>query len=477
METIIVSDLHLTNAELGRPGRSLWKRYKRPKFFLDPSFRRFIQAVEKDLLKRNPSEKIELILNGDIFDFDSVTTLPPLYPKQNRPFRISWIEKKRGLFPEEDKSAFKMKTILEDHDQWVETLKDFISRGHHVVFVIGNHDVELNWPKVQRLLLEAIAPQEESQSRVRICEWFYISHQDTFIEHSHQYDDYCVTAHPVHPFIKKGKRVMIRLPFGNLTSRYMVNGMGLFNPHAESSFLMSFKEYIRFFYKYSLRVHPWLPITWAWSSMAVFYYAIQEGLLPPMRDPLFTEQRIEEIAKRSNSEPKVVRTLREIHIHPASFNPIKIARELWLDRLVILLLIAFFSLQLFAFLNLFVVVTWVWWVGFFILMLPTLIYYSQHIQSEVESSANEALKQAPFISKITGVNRMVFGHSHRELHELHGNLEILNTGTWSPAFQDPECRIAFGKKCFTWIKSENRTAELHEWLDPGFRKIEMVRKS
>jgi len=45
IHTIVMSDLHLTDAELGQPGKSLWKRYKRPKFFIDQSFKRFIHHL------------------------------------------------------------------------------------------------------------------------------------------------------------------------------------------------------------------------------------------------------------------------------------------------------------------------------------------------------------------------------------------------------------------------------------------------
>ena len=216
LHTIVLSDLHLTDAELGRPGRSLWKRYKRPKFFIDQSFRRLLDYIQGEL-KGAPAE---MVLNGDIFDFDSVMRLP-LHTR----FSISWLEKKRGLFPEEEKSRFKMEAILGDHPIWVDALREFIQNGHSVVFVIGNHDIELHWPVVQKELIKSLRLTEEEESRIRFCEWFYISESDTAIEHGNQYDDYCVTASPIHPLIKKGKRIQVRLPFGNITSRYMVNGM------------------------------------------------------------------------------------------------------------------------------------------------------------------------------------------------------------------------------------------------------------
>ena len=470
LQTIVMSDLHLTDAELGQPGKSLWKRYKRPKFFIDQSFKRFIHYIQSEVAKAGPESRIELVLNGDIFDFDSVMKLP-LHTR----FHISWLEKKRGLFPEEEKSRFKMQTILTDHSVWVNTLREFIQKGNSVVFVIGNHDIELHWPLVQKELIHFLKLTPEEETQVRFCEWFYVSNGDTAIEHGNQYDDYCVASNPIHPLIKKGKRIHVRLPFGDITSRYMVNGMGLFNPHADTSFLMTLPEYFRFFYKYSMRVHPWLPISWLWSASVSFVQALGDGLLPAMRDPLYIEQRVEEIARKSNSTPQVVRTLRELHTHAAIFNPFKIARELWLDRLLLLGVIFFLSFELYLVIRAWAPISWLWFWLFFILMTPILFFYSRGIKSEVIKSTEEALKQAPLIAQITKTTRVVFGHTHREMHTYVDLTEVLNTGTWSPAFKDPECREPFTKRCFAWIRSpgqdQAREAKLYYWKDPGIEAV------
>ena len=472
VHTVIVSDLHLTEAELGRPGKSLWKRYKRPKFFIDQSFKRFMQYVQAETTEIDPGAKMELVLNGDIFDFDAVMKLP-LHTR----FHISWLEKRRGLYPEEEKSCFKMQIILSEHSVWIQSLREFIQHGNSVVFVIGNHDIELHWPAVQKEVIQFLKLTPEEEQRVRFCEWFYVSEQDTTIEHGNQYDDYCV-INPIHPLIKKGKKIQVRIPFGDITNRYMVNGMGLFNPHAESSFLMSLPEYFKFFYKYSMRVHPTLFWTWLWSSSTSFVVALGDGLLPAMRDPLYIEQRVEEIGRKSNASPQMVRTLRELHTHAAIFNPIKIARELWLDRFILLSLVGFISFEAIVHLRATgAVISWIWFFLFFVLLTPLLYFYSRDITSEVANSTGEALKQAPLIAQVTKTKRVVFGHTHREMHTFVDSTEVLNTGTWSPAFKDPECREPFTKRCFAWIRAENgedsRVAKLYYWKDPGIDPVPM----
>lgn len=103
LHTVVLSDIHLADAELGQPGRSLWKRFKRPKFFIDQSFKRLLRFIESEA-KGDP---IELILNGDIFDFDSVMRLP-----LHTSFNISWIEKSVGCFRKKKKAASRWKLFL-----------------------------------------------------------------------------------------------------------------------------------------------------------------------------------------------------------------------------------------------------------------------------------------------------------------------------------------------------------------------------
>src|SRR4051794_10020556 len=103
--TIILSDIHLADAEPPHPYNPLWKRFKRPKLFVDKTFRAFLEEVSKKI-----SDPVELVLNGDIFDFDSVMTLPKA-SDFDQPLHLSWLEKKRGLASEEAKSRFKLNVI------------------------------------------------------------------------------------------------------------------------------------------------------------------------------------------------------------------------------------------------------------------------------------------------------------------------------------------------------------------------------
>ncbi len=462
--TVVISDIHLCDAEPTDPARPLWKRFKAPELFIDESLARLI-----DELCADATGPMELVFGGDTFDFQTVMAMPP-----EPEFPISWLERRRGLDSSEEKSAFKMEVILDTHPVFVESVTKFLSAGHRVVFVMGNHDIELHWPAVQRILRERLGGIYDDD-RLRFCEWFYISNGDTLIEHGNQYDAYCLCSDPVWPLIKKRGELYVRTPFGNLAGKLMLNGMGLFNPNVESSFIMSTAEYVRFFFTYIARVQPLLPFTWFWTAMTTLVVSLREGLLPAQADPVRLEARIQDIARRANAQPSMVWASRAAHVHPAIYNPIAILRELWLDRAVLLLVILWLSAQAFAFVNVITPIR-LWWILVPIAaLLPLLVFYARSVESNVGQTAKAALENSGRSCQIAGVRRLIFGHTHRELHTRTESAEVINTGTWSPAYLDLECTKPMGKKTFASVRplpqGGGRKSELFEWKDPGLEVI------
>ena len=469
--TFVVSDLHLAEAEPSHPGNPLWKRYKRRSHFVDKSFKRFLEH-----LREAAHGPLEVVFNGDVFDFDATMALP-----ERPPFGVSWLERHRGLTAQEAKSRYKMSVILEDHPVWVRAVREWVQDGHHVVFVIGNHDLELHWPAVRDELMRWFALADDDAERVRVCEWFYVSSGDTLIEHGNQYDPYCVCPSPLQPVVRKRGAEYVRLPFGNLAARFMLNGMGLFNPHVDSSFIKSsFFEYVKFFYQYLLRIQPLLGWTWFWSSLVTFLYALEEAVLPPVKHaPLDFEGHVEDIAARANATPRVVRSLAQLHAHPAVLSPLRVMRELWLDRALLVVLALMFSFELTLLTKLFVQVPLWGFVAPFAVLMPWVIRYARGVESENEEAQKGALEKLDLSSQIAGVSRVVHGHTHRQMHRWIGGVELINTGTWSPAFHDVECTQPYGLKCFAWIRPGERgaprQASLFEWADPGIRTLAVER--
>lgn len=461
--TLVFSDVHLTTAEPPDPTRPHWKRYKYADLFVDGSIARMLEHYRTTV-----DEPIELVLNGDVFDFDAVTQVPDGTFES-----VGWLERDRGLNATEAKSAWKMDQILIDHPEFVAALVDWLADGHHIVFVVGNHDLELHWPEVQAVIRKHL-DVTLMDTRVRFCAFFYRSNRDTLIEHGNQYDPYCLCLDPLWPTIRVGDEERIRLPFGNYASRLMINTVGLFNPHVESSWNMSFSGYVVFFYKYILRTAPLLPLTWMWTAVVTLVLSMRDGLLPAERDVLGLEERVRDVARSARTSERTVRGLLALRAHPAFYAPWRIARELWLDRLLLFVLVVFGSFQVLAATNMFVGVSLWWWWVLMALLFPPFLFYSRSVVTETDGMERYVRSRADLIAAVTGVNRIVLGHSHEEIHTTYGEVEVLNPGTWSPAFRDPECTEPEGRTCVVWIRpgaSGVRKASVEIWTDPGLREL------
>jgi UDP-2,3-diacylglucosamine pyrophosphatase LpxH len=411
VHTVVLSDLHLSDAHVPNPKRPHWLAYKQERFHFDGDLQRLLTHVDKDA----GDAGCELVLNGDIFDFDCVTQVP----KDAPPGEVDWLAKLRGLGSQEWMSVFKMRAILRDHPTFLSSLSDWVKKGHRAVFVIGNHDAELHWPKVQQTLREALdlgpagsRERNDNEERVVFCNWFYLSEKDTYLSHGHQYDPYCLVLNPIDPLISVHGKPHVRIPFGDLAGRYMLNGMGYFNPHATANYIMSATQYARFFFKYMFRTQPFLLWTWFWGAMATAFISVTESWRPAMSDPLLVEEKVQHIAEKSNATPAMVRRLRLLDAEPALSNPISVIRELWLDRGMMALLIVFLAFQAILAINIVwpVSTKWVWVPA--LLLLPLLVFYHFRIRSAVFAEALLSERNAELIYKITGAKRVIFGHTH-----------------------------------------------------------------
>jgi UDP-2,3-diacylglucosamine pyrophosphatase LpxH len=484
VDTLVVSDLHLTEAQPHERARPLWMAYKHREHFVDADF-----AALLDRVRRESNGATELVLNGDTFDFDGVVELP------TRPAgRVDWLARRRGLGSEEWMSLFKIECIVRDHPVFFGALRDFIAAGHRVIFVLGNHDVELHWPSVQRrirLELGASAPSasqppatDEGHCRaddwipdsmprrepVVFCAWFYVSGGDTYVSHGSQYDPNCVQKSAIHPLIEVRGRPQVRIPFGDLACRYMLNGMGYFNPHAVENYIMSAWQYVRFFFRYVVTTQPLLLWSWLWSAVATFVVGLRSHWRPAMRDPMLVEEKVQGIAWRAQVAPAVVRQLNELTVTSAAANPLRILRELWLDRALLLAASAYGAWQLVLLVNIATPVSPLWAFVPLALSLPPFLAYASSVNPTVFRQPLLSLERARLIAAIAGVDRVVFGHTHRPGRRTVGPVEYLNGGFWSPAFSDPRCQRRVGTQTYVRIRpvagGRRREAALLEW-PPG----------
>lgn len=457
MYTAIVSDFHITEKEPWDPQRPFWKRYKQADFFFDTDWAGFL--IHLNELSRG--EPVELILNGDIFDFDTVTQIP-----EKPPFKVTIWERYFSLSPEPSKAIFKMSVIIKDHPVFFQALRDFILRGNTVIILPGNHDLEIFFYEVQNYIREALDLPVIFESQLIFGTWFYISNKDTLIEHGNQYDPFCVFENPLLPFrYGSGIKTML-LPFGDRTTRTLINGMGYFNPHVDVSYVRDAKGYIRFFFKYLVSTQPFIMWTWIWRSLAAIGSLIWERWNWKRLD-VVTADLVHQQAQKAQVDPFKVLALKELGYTWAIDDVWIMIQELWLDRAFFFIGLLVASFMVWGGLRLVLPVP-LWAVLLFVLFwAPFIVIYSALQESRLAKYKYPADELLVRISQLMGIKRIVHGHTHEPAHFVRMGVEYLNSGTWSPGFLDVECLQKFQSQTFVWIYPQGgyheRKAEIREF--------------
>jgi len=116
-------------------------------------------------------EDVELIINGDCFDF---LTVPPYDTAGTM---------------NADLAVEKLAKIIAAHRPFFQTLRAFMAQpGRHVTFITGNHDIDLCFAEVRAGISDAIGTEQGAET-VQFCpSRFYRPLPDVYIEHGNAYD-------------------------------------------------------------------------------------------------------------------------------------------------------------------------------------------------------------------------------------------------------------------------------------------------
>ena len=420
---IVISDLHLWQAT---DSDELWMRYRHRRFLPDAQF----SALMNLLCEKIPDGDLELVLNGDIFDFD----IPQVVAGHAVP----------SAAPRTELAAVKrLAQILDDHRPFVTTLARLLSRGHRVVLIAGNHDLQLNFSGVQALLRERIAqaarrlsngtsPQfaaQRLQRRLEFHPWFYRTASGVHIEHGSQYDPYCSVADPEWPFHANGE---LHVNVGALALEHLVGKLGYFNPNVESSFLLTTREYIEHWRRYYLRTPRSLVGTFVSGALRVIWKLFRahgmHGAQP--RDPaLQTAAEAAHSALFMRAELRAAMRLFAIDrlfIALALVVPIALCKIAWPVGICALLGV----------------------VGLHQMLKPRQAIELREVANHVEQSARR-------IARIYGASGVLFGHTHQPAGRWESDVFYGNSGTWVPMYRDVACSVPVEEsRPFIWLREE-----------------------
>jgi UDP-2,3-diacylglucosamine pyrophosphatase LpxH len=234
---IVVSDLHLGEGVDPIRGSASGEH-----FFHDHQFEVWLDRLTRRAARRR--HRLELVLNGDVFDFLRVVRLPDtpqavvewlrmLVAARVRHVRarlrraargcFSFRERAFGLGTDEPSCVWKLAVIAAAHRPVFRALANFCRAGHSLVIIRGNHDPDWAWPGVQRaflVLLRRAGAHGLRQGQVRF-ESVYYQRANVYIEHGHVVDWLTCEERDM----TEGEPPGLRLPFGSLISRYVLNAL------------------------------------------------------------------------------------------------------------------------------------------------------------------------------------------------------------------------------------------------------------
>ncbi|MFQ5452306.1 MAG: metallophosphoesterase, partial [Candidatus Paceibacterota bacterium] len=159
-------------------------------FISDKALSQLILSLAKE------NKEIELVLNGDVFDF----LLCPLIRSGKQYYE-------RHITA--DVSLEKLDMILKSHKPVIEALSRFIDDPRHkIVLTFGNHDHDLVFKEVQQKIKQTLGSNEQV-----VFSGLRYKTDGVYIEHGHQYDPTFRIEESRLTDIYKGKEIL-RLPMG-----------------------------------------------------------------------------------------------------------------------------------------------------------------------------------------------------------------------------------------------------------------------
>jgi UDP-2,3-diacylglucosamine pyrophosphatase LpxH len=449
---LVISDLHL--GEDLRPGAANVS-YLRHLIRLERELESFLAYYTQHRLDDKPWQ---LVINGDMVDFMSVMILPEEGDEDPE-------DKLYGLGFGERQSQKKLERVIARHQGVFGSLAEFVRAGNELVIVTGNHDVEFNYPSVRKTLVEwlcglacgvgaADEAREAFSRRIQFCPWFFYRENLIYIEHGHQYDEYCSFDYLLHPVAEKGgQKSRLALSVAHMGMRYFANQLPEYDPHTAESW--GFFDYVKWAWAQGLRGAIRLCYFYGllvWRLVELWYALIDRRVDSERRT--VHQQRLRALGQEYQIAEEKVFALDALRRIPAHRRLGRLLAALFIDRLLLGVAALVAGGVCVAKLH-----------GWQRAWVPALILLAAAVANEALNrmrleSPSKRLRDAPrFIKELIRAPFIVFGHSHEpEQVALEGGSVYFNTGTWA----SDDDRFAFTHLLVTRDEDTPR-AELRQW--------------
>ncbi len=472
---LVVSDLHLGDS-LRTAGVSSFRTLAR----LNRAFRRFLEHYGQHPVGGRPWK---LVINGDMIDFlhAGVVNVRSEAGEEasalSEGAALSWLE-----------------TVMGRERRVFRALASFVARGHELVIITGNHDAQFHWSRVQLSLTERLIDihvaslaregdthpselgelRDTMRSRISFCPWFYYEKDVVYIEHGHQYDEFCSFEHvlsPIHSGFEE-----LEDPISHRTYREFANLIGELDVHRIDKW--TFGDYIQWLAGLAPRVI---------GRLAYTYFASVSWLVKTKRRLSRVAKRgrrehlcrLKKMTRRFNLSEELLHRLDALRERPAGSRVFSGLRMLYLDRFVLLLLIATVLAAVFFAPG----SAWIRsWSGLGVLLgaLTTNCFLDRIRKVD---SHPKLIPIAHKVARLMKVPFVIFGHSHVPVaserqgstlssgegpKSAHPSSKYFNTGSWTAGLEKGLTHVCILRK------DSEPVAELRRWCTQSKRPRALV---
>jgi UDP-2,3-diacylglucosamine pyrophosphatase LpxH len=347
---------------------------------------------------------------------------------------LSEDDEMHGIGSAEDHAAFKMRAVATRHHLLFEKLARFVEAGHSLVFVRGNHDVEMYWDSAQRAFLEALATRAsfnpddtaaraQFESRIEFQHWFFYVRGFLYVEHGHQYDSTCAYHHVLAPRSPRDPR-RISYSFSDILLRYVVRPTRELS--AEGHDNTSMFEFVRL--AFSLGLNGCAKLGYRFFSAVARMVAVWRDHLSEHTQNIKAEheRQMQQIAKVFAISSDNIRAMTQLWAAPVTSGLLSIFRTVFLDGLAAGLV----ACAVFALLAVLHVLPWMWLPPVLVALVVSIVVYMK-LSKVLEPHAALRLG-ASRLAELMPMRYVVMGHTHKPaMEELSPATTYVNLGNWT----------------------------------------------
>lgn len=480
-DILVVSDIHL-GAGLRADGT--YSRHE--EFFYDHEFASFLKYYREK--SRACGRPLKLVLNGDILDFLAVREVPDAAQAQKHGIQLSRNEMKYGMGTSETKSAWKVLRILEGHRVFFEALADFAAAGHDIVWIRGNHDIELYWTAVRREILNfllAIARNRQADPDAvagRLCfvDWYYYEPGRVYIEHGNQYDPTNALEAQLIPLLPLGAYDsddrLLDYPIGELFARYVYSQVRSIDPYR--THVITFAHYLSVTRSYNVMDF----LRTLYFNFPFFVRAVRNTTHFTRAD-LETLQREQErargeYARATGLDPDAALEIDRLRSRPLGRSSYEIFREMFRPFVrQVLIFSGIAVLSLYGWILIFTALSSVLADSIFgkaslmavlaVLSVMGLFFALTKVGKAIDAYVDPLVPQTRAkgieAARIARVPVVVMGHTHvAECVRTPDGITYVNSGTWIP-IPGPWDQLQPGARQFTFVEITGDTPALLRW--------------